>query len=230
MKHPIDLANALQHTPLFASLSAGARETLLAHARRQSVPAGQWIFHAGKPATRFFLVLVGCVRVFQLAPSGEEQTLHTFKPTQTIAEAPALKQLAYPANAQATEPTELLAIDGDAFLRILSDHPAIVADVITGLTVKLHELATLVETLSLKSAPARVATALLDEQHQAGVAPAAAFTLSRPKQQIAAQLGLTPETVSRCLKRFTQEHWITQKGRQITIQNPAALQNLANGL
>lgn len=53
------------------------------------------------------------------------------------------------------------------------------------------------------------------------------FQLDMPRQDIAAFLGLAPETLSRLFKRFTEEGLLHSERRQVRLTNPTRLQQLA---
>jgi len=57
----------------------------------------------GDPATGFFILLDGSVRVYKTSPEGKGYTLHHIQASQMFAEAAISKGKTFPANAAATE-------------------------------------------------------------------------------------------------------------------------------
>jgi CRP/FNR family transcriptional regulator len=93
-----------------------------------------------------------------------------------------------------------------------------------GLSKKLLGFVRLVEDLSLKEVPARLAGALLDE---AGKAGSSRFRLRRTKAELAAHLGTIPETLSRGLRKLQDAGVIAVRGPEIRVLNPAELRKRA---
>jgi CRP/FNR family transcriptional regulator len=166
------------------------------------------------------------VRVFKLSPEGGQQVLHVFGPGQTVAEAAAMKMDTYPAHAEAIDHVLLLAIDRPTFDNAVRENIDMVAGLVTGLSSKLKELASLAEQLALRKAPARVANVLLREMQASGKST---FKLSLPKKDIAEQIGTTPETFSRSLRKLQDAGLIRMNGRSVTILDIDALNALATG-
>ncbi|MBU4193129.1 MAG: helix-turn-helix domain-containing protein, partial [Proteobacteria bacterium] len=89
---------------------------------------------------------------------------------------------------------------------------------------KLRLLVNKIDDLSLKEAPARVASYLLLLRSSQD---ADTFRLDLPKGQIAFYLGTIQETLSRIFKRLTDEGIIAIEGREITILDRERLETLA---
>ena len=209
-----DVAAALQKVPIFSRLEADSVAALATRLRRLTLKAGDPIFASGSPADRFFVVVAGRVRVFLLAPTGEQQVLHVMGPGQAFAEAAVLAGGRYPANAEAEEATVLAAIRRIDLIEAIEADAEVAVGMLAGLSSKLHEFAALIESLSLKDVPTRLASALLDEADRA---EADCFRLRETKRALAQRLGTVSETLSRALARFRDEGLIAVAGPEITI-------------
>jgi CRP/FNR family transcriptional regulator len=216
----------IRTAPMFSALSDEAINALARNCTKLKLIPQETLFRPDERAKYFFVILVGHVRVFKLSPEGNQQVLHLFGPGQTVAEAAAMKMTNYPAHAEAIDPAVLLAIDKDTFDNAVRENIDMVAGLVTGLSSKLKELAGLAEQLALRKVPARVANLLLEEMQAAGKA---SFKLSRAKKDLAEQIGTTPETLSRTLRKFQDDGWITVKGPTIEILDVDALKKLATG-
>ncbi len=62
------------------------------------------IFTQGQPATGFFVIKMGRVKVFQISTTGREQILHIFDSGDNFAEVAAMDGQCFPASATALEP------------------------------------------------------------------------------------------------------------------------------
>jgi CRP/FNR family transcriptional regulator len=216
----------VRQAAMFASLSDEAICDLMRDCRRVRLGPSQPICRPDELATCFFLILAGHVRIFKLAPSGEQQVLHIYGPGQTFAEAAAMKRMLYPAHAEAMDSVTLIAIEKATFEAALLRNTEMVTGLVAGLSAKLKELTTLAEQLSLRKAPSRLAIVLLEEM---GAAGGKTFRLSRSKKQIAEQIGTTPETLSRTLRKFHEERLIDMHGAEITILDEESITHLAGG-
>ena len=95
------------------------------------------------------------------------------------------------------------------------------------LSRRLRQFSSLIENLSLKGVPARLASYLLymsERQRDMGL-----LELDVPKALLANFLGTIPETLSRILAKMTQEGLIEVDGRRIRLLNRRALEELASG-
>lgn len=213
----------LQQVPMFQCLTEKALDSLIVRCPRINAKPHELICRTGEEARYFFVILRGHVRVFKLAANGQQQVLHLFGPGQSFAEAAVMKDMPYPAHAEAMDNAGVLAIDKDAFQDTLKANIQVVAGLVAGLSEKLKELAGLAERLSLQDVPARVALVLLEQKNATG---RDSFDLPAAKKTIAGQIGTTPETLSRTLRKFREDGLIDMQGRHITIRDAAALRDL----
>lgn len=219
-----DPSEALSRVAIFAGLDASLRREVLDRCPARTIAAGRMIVSAGERADRFFVVLSGRVRVFHLSAQGQQQILHLFGPGDIFGEAAMFAGGDFPANADTTEDSLLLEVRRSVLLDLIRRRPDAALRMLAGMSAKLREFAGLIESLSLKDVPARVAAALLSESHRAG---AMEFRLKEPKRQLALRLGTTPETLSRTLSRMQSDRMIEVRGSRIRILDAGALQKRA---
>jgi len=222
---PADLAEL----PHFRELPAAGLARLAAVCRAREGQAGELLFREGQSAERFYAVLAGAVSVFRLRPDGREQQVHRIGPGRLLAEAAVLQFGHYPASARiVATPTRLIAVHGDGFRALLASEPALATAMIGGLSLWLHLLLDRIDVLTRASAGARLAAWLLAAPAR-GAGDRAVVELALPKRQLAAELSLTPETLSRLLRRWSDAGWIAVAGRRITLRDPEALLVAADG-
>jgi CRP-like cAMP-binding protein len=214
----------LRSVAMFSALDAEAAEALLRAWPTVRRPAGAQVFAPGEPAERFYVVLAGRVKVFQLSPRGDEQILHLYGPGAAFAEAAVLAGGSYPAFAEAVEDSMLLVVGRAALRDAIRANPELAMGILAGLSAKLHEFNRLIEELSLKEVPARLAGVLL---RLAGEAGGRTVRLKQSKRQLAAQIGTVAETLSRALGKLKAAGLIRVRGAEITILDPEGLEELA---
>jgi len=221
-----ELLRALKTSPLFCALRPEALDGLARRGMVRGYGPGEAVFQAGEPADRFFLVVRGRVKVFKLSARGGEQILHSFGPGSTFGEAALWAGGRYPAYSEALERTALFVLSRAVLRDAFAGNPDLAIGMMAGLSQKLREFVELVETLSLKDVPARLAGALLAEARRAG---SERFRMRRTKAELASSLGTIPETLSRGLRKLKDAGLIAVRGPEITILRPPGLRRLAEG-
>jgi CRP-like cAMP-binding protein len=94
--------------------------------------------------------------------------------------------------------------------------------------MRLISLVERIEELSLVNAGSRLARYLL---HQPGHGPSASVQIDLPmsKKDLAAHLSMSPETLSRLLRRWQDLRWIDSDRASVTVLAPQRLLALADG-
>lgn len=216
--------HALRAAPMFSALGEGSLRSLLSSCRVLRRPGGSHVFVAGRQAHAFYVVLAGQVKVHQISPRGDEQILHLYGAGNSFGEAAVLSAAAYPAFAETTEDSVLLEVTRAALRGAIQREPELAMGMLAGLSGKLREFVRLIEALSLKEVPARLAAELLDQSRQAG---SRTFRLRQTKRQLAAQLGTIAETLSRALAKLRSKGLVSVRGSEVTIEDPEGLKELA---
>ncbi|HEX72977.1 MAG TPA: Crp/Fnr family transcriptional regulator [Candidatus Hydrogenedentes bacterium] len=216
---------SLSAMPMFSSLACADLEALAAIAVSKRYPRGATVFSEGHPPEGFHVILSGRVRIFKISIEGKEQTLHVFGPKQPVGEAAVFAGAPYPAHAEALDDCTALFFPRDAFIALLESRPTIALGLLATLAKRLMQFAALVEQLSLKEIPNRLAAYLLHLHRHAP--PGAAIDLGMSKKQLATLTGATPETLSRTFTRFEQDGAIQPSGRRhLIILDPEYLARL----
>jgi CRP-like cAMP-binding protein len=216
----------LKQTAMFSALDDSALEEFLAGCRVLRQAPGSQIFRPTERAERFFVVLAGRVKIFKLSPRGEEQILHLYGSGETFGEAAMWANINYPAFADTLADTTLLAISRKTLRDAVARSPDLAMAMLAGLSEKLREFNRLIEQLSLKEVPARLAGVLLAEARKSG---SNRIRLTQSKRELASQIGTVPETLSRALGKLKAGGLIEVKGPRITILDRDRLEDIAEG-
>lgn len=184
-------------TPLFRGLSSEMSETLVGRAIPRAYEKGAMLFHQGEPASAFFIILDGWVKLYRTTADGLEVVLHVFKRGEAFAEAAMFLGGRYPASAETVAPSRLLKIDGEAFRLRIRDRPELAMSMLASASYQLKMLVEQIEQIKVRSAPQRIADFLIR------IAPtregAAVVELPFEKGLLANRLGMKPESFSRAL-------------------------------
>jgi CRP/FNR family transcriptional regulator len=222
-----NLSQNVSSISLFSGLSQAEHVELASIAIIKHYKKGQTIIVDGAEAMGFFSIIAGRVRVFKLSMEGKEQILHVFGPGDTFAEAAVFAMHRYPAHADALEDCSTLIFPRRPFIDLVSRRPAIALNMLADLSKRLHRFTNLIEDLSLKETPGRLAAHLLYLSERQGDSDD--LILDLPKTQLASLIGTIPETLSRVLARMTKEGLIESTGlREIRILDRESLGEIAN--
>jgi CRP/FNR family transcriptional regulator len=222
------LIEQIASIPLFQGLPREQYEDLAMIVVDQAVQREQLIFSEGDEGAGFYVVLSGRVKIFKLSSEGKEQILHILGPGEPFGEVPVFAGEHFPANAQAIGESRVFFFPRPAFIELIEKNPSVALNMLAVLSRRLRRFAALVDDLSLKEVPGRLAAHLLYlSERKKGTAD---LVLDISKNQLASLLGTIPETLSRILARMAKEEFIKLSGqRGIRILNRRGLEDLANG-
>ncbi|MFT4710871.1 MAG: CRP-like cAMP-binding protein [Planctomycetota bacterium] len=222
-----EIVAVLGQTPAFRRLP---HELLLSLARlctKHEFTRGELIFEEGQTCDGFYLILDGGVKLYRETLEGREQVLHKLREGATFAEAALLKLGTFPASAVAEQKASLLRIEGAGFLKLFREHESLAGAMVASLSGWLLNLVARVEELSVISAGARLAHYIVripsrDEAGQMVV------DLPMSKKDLAAYLSITPETLSRMLRRWADRGIIAVDRRKLSILDGRILAAIAD--
>ncbi|MBD2203482.1 Crp/Fnr family transcriptional regulator [Calothrix sp. FACHB-1219] len=220
----LEIKQFLQSTPIFQGVLDEQLQALANISILQTYKKGATIFLEGDPGSGFFIVKSGRIKVFKLANAGKEQILHIFAAGDHFAEVPAFDGGQFPASAGAIENSEVVFIPRAAFLMVLQQHPTLAIAILGTFARHLRKLTFLVDTLSFKEVPERLANYLLNLSSRRGNADV--FELDLAKGQLAALLGTIPETLSRAFYKLSQDGMIEINGTSIKLCDRDRLMNV----
>lgn len=223
----MEIVDFLATVPLFRGLSPEQYKELAMLTTIQEYGRGQTIFLEGEEGKGFFIVMDGSVKIYKLSHDGKEQILHIFGSGEPFAEAAVFVGAAFPAHALALQKSRVLFIPRAAFIDLIRAEPSLALNMLAALSFRLKSFAHMIEELSLKEVPGRLAAHLLylqAQQHGAGT-----VTLEIGKAQLASLLGTIPETLSRILAKLAKQGFLSVVGPEITILDKEGLESLAMG-
>lgn len=212
---------------LFRGLSS---ETLARVARRtvrRTVPARHRIFRRGEPCEGLFVVIRGRVRVYRASAQGKEQVLHDQGPGDPLAEVPLFDGGPCPADARAEEDSELLLLPRGDFEELYHSEPELADAVIRELGRRLRRAVGIIEKISLRDIPSRVALSVLDYQRAAETPDGQWFSLPRTQAELAEELATTRESVARALRQLREEGLLLQEGARMQVPDGDRLESRA---
>ncbi|AHI27060.1 Crp/Fnr family transcriptional regulator [Komagataeibacter swingsii] len=204
-------------------LSEAAVETI--------IPPGRGFIEEGAPATDFFNVTSGTVKLFKALPDGRRQITGFASPGHFLGLA---VSDSYAFGAEAVDTVRVCRFSRDKMADLLDDFPKLERRLLEEASNELVAAQNQMLLLGRKTARERVASFLLDQMHASQMpgqeSSGGRLHLPMTRGDIADYLGLTIETVSRTLSWMRSQGMIeVGKGYAITILSVPKLDVLAAG-
>ena len=182
------------------------------------------IMRQDDPATAFFIVIDGWVKISRSTQAGDETVIDMMKAGDSFAEAIAFSGGRYIATAEAVNAARVGRIPADHLIRCIRENPDIALAMVASVSQRMHYLVQQVEQLKAQSGVQRVAEFLaslsLAERGHCAVA------LPYDKILIAGRLGLTPESLSRAFAKL-RGVGVTINASRVNVADIVALRQIA---
>lgn len=222
------IASTLRNSGFFNTVSDGLIGRIAAVSKAETYDKGDLIFAEDNPCAGMYVVATGAIKVYKIGADGREHVLHVAELGDTFGEAAIfLGDAGYPAYAGAVKRSSVVFIPKHRLLEILEREPSLCFQVLGSLATWTHRLVAKLELLALKDASSRLAE-YIASRAEANHGGGSEIELAIPKHTVAAQLGISSETLSRLLTRFEAEGLIESKGRNIRIPDLDRLQEIAD--
>lgn len=219
-----DRLRVLEEVELFRGLREEALKIVAERTVRKRTPAKSILFRRGESCKGVYFVIRGRFEVYRSGDGGKTQVLHVAREGETLGEVPLLDGGPYPASVRASADGEVLFLSCHDFQWLYRNRPEIAEAVIRDLGRRLRELVGLVETISLRDVPQRVARMILERAREAeALRPGGVVKLDRTQAEIASELSTTREGVARGLARLAEMGAIQNDGPWVEILDPELL-------
>ncbi len=195
--------NPFQEIPLFASLDATQLAMLAEISRTKRYRRGELLFYEGDDPTHLMILTRGVLKLYKSADDGREVVLHRFTPVSMIAEMAVYNRIPFPATAVFESDGEVIFIDYGRFEARFLGNPELSRLLILSLSTKIRTLEAVIARNLVMDSRARVL-------HCVETTPELFASMRR--YEIAAMLNMTPETLSRMLKKLVDEGTIAKAG------------------
>jgi CRP-like cAMP-binding protein len=203
-------------------------ETLVGIGVTIEAAAGQTIVLEGDPCSHCFRVLTGAVRLHKGTADGRRQLIDFLVAGDCFG----LIGSHHSYGVEAITQTTLVKASRATLAAAMRERPEIAERLIERAAAELARAHEHMLLLGRKNAQERVASLLVDLAQRLGPDQSMpAFRLPISRQEMADQLGLTIETVSRTMTRLKQEGFIAlPTSHDVVLTRPAQLAALAEGI
>ncbi len=220
------MLKTLQNSALFNSLPETELQSLVDEACCLKLNQDEILFIQGDPAEHFYWLASGMLKLYRMAPNGDEKVIEIIQPGETFAEAIMFMgqpQPRFPVAAQMIAKGEVWRFNNQQFLGYLEQSVESCFRMMANMSQRLHQHVKEIDRLTLQTASERVINYLLQALAKQSDNN---LKLNISKQMLAAQLSIKPETLSRTLGRLSREGLICSQGSTIKVVDIQALRQL----
>jgi CRP-like cAMP-binding protein len=209
---------------IFRELKPETVQHIIAPATAVMLRPHELIMRQDDPATAFFIVIDGWIKIYRSTQSGEETVIDMMTAGNSFAEAVTFTGDRYIATAEAVNAARVGRIPADHLIRCIRDSPDIALAMIASISQRMHYLVQQVEQLKAQSGVQRVAEflaslSLAERGH-------CALALPYDKILIASRLGLTPESLSRAFAKL-RGVGVSINASQVNVKDIVELRRIA---
>ena len=199
----------LRRVPLFAMLSEDQLSRLASSVLKRRVKRGERVVTQGQRSDALSIILSGRARVLMTDSSNNREViLATLKTGDYFGEMSLIDNDVHSATVEAEIQTDVLELGREEFLHCLAESAPLAYGVIRSLVQRLRHADRKIGSLALMTVYGRVANVLLD---LAKAAPAGDMIIRDrlSRQDIAKMVGASREMVSRVMKDFEEQGFVT---------------------
>ncbi len=226
---PADASSTLVAPSNFlAQLDGDDLSGLLAIATVQHYGKGDFVFHSGAPGSNVYFLRSGKVKIHQLSPLGREVILWFCFPGEIFGLAEVARGGGRVVNAQACEPSEVLAVSQKKFMAFVDRHPRIAMLSMQVLSSRLRVLGEMFVNLVADDVNTRIAKLILRLSARYGTRVGKEIFLNIPltHQEIADMVGTSRQTVTSALSALKRRGVLSIDSRRIHIESEELLNEL----
>jgi CRP-like cAMP-binding protein len=211
---------------IFDDLTPAARAEVLAAARPRLLKAHEVLAEQGAPATTFYVVQVGHLKLSQVSADGREVIARFAGPGQAFGGIVVLGHPKYPVSATAIEPSRVLGWARSALMALVETHPSLRTKIVEEIARHMTDALARVQELTTERVSQRLARTLLRLAAHGGRPGEAGIEILHPitRQELADLVGATLFTVSRLLARWEERGLIRSTRSHVTLVQTAELE------
>lgn len=213
-------------------LSRDASLAFLAAGRERRIESGVLLFNQDEPATVFYLLLAGIVRMAQVTPEGHQVIVHHVTPGEGIGIIVVLSNMRYPVSAETLETCMLLSYDAETTRQLMLQYPQLAINGLRMIAQHFVQISARYRELATERVERRVAHALLRLVRQVGKKSDDGILIDIPlsRQDLAEMTGTTLYTTSRILSQWEKSGWIKTGREQVILLEPHEIVAIAEDL
>lgn len=212
----------IERVPIFSNLDENEMGEVISLINHKKFKRNEIIYMAGEKGGSLYVINSGKVKITRIASSGKEQVIRILEPGEFMGELSIFRSSTLVDNAEALEDTMMCIINEKDLKELLMKYPLISFKIMQELSERLERAESLIENINLNSVEKRLADTLLELSDENGE-----IVLNLSKKDLASQIGMSSETLSRKLSAFQELGIIKLIGqRKIYILKRLALEEI----
>ncbi len=212
------------------ALSSHELAALSAMARPRFVPQGGAIFSQQEAARSLVFVREGDAALGWRTADGQFRIERPVRGPGWLDQSSAWIDAAHAIDARAVSPLVVMELPREDVQSLLATQPQLARRLISSLAREVHSLAVSTHGLMHKDAPGRFAQWLVERCQPVPDSPQRGVVrLGERKRDIASQLAITPETLSRLMRSLTRQGLISVAGYTVHVADLDGLKRIADG-
>jgi CRP/FNR family transcriptional regulator len=221
----------LRASPVFSALPPKEVAALASLVREERYRVREYVFMEGDPAQWLCVVRSGHVKIVRHSRTGKDVVLEFLGPGEVFGGVAVFERRPYPASAQATEPSVVVKLPGEAVIGLSERFPSMIREMALMIGRRLRTAHDSVTSLAVDPVEARLASTLLRLAEREGTRTPSGVTLPfhLTRQSLADMTGTTVETAIRIVSRWLRDELVTEKDGRLVLRDVDALRELADG-
>jgi CRP-like cAMP-binding protein len=207
---------------LFSDIQEDVLQDLAYCSPVRKLNKGELLFHQTDPSDAVFIVCSGCISLFLATPDGRELVINEMRPGDCFGELGLVTGLPRSTGAMAREPSVILKIPKDCYMRALEADKKLMRRVLDMTARRLRVSSERESALAFLDSEARIARILLLLHRQTEGRGVVRIT----QEELAQFAGLIRQTVAKTLGKWREEGWIETGRGKIHLHNLSALEQL----
>jgi CRP/FNR family cyclic AMP-dependent transcriptional regulator len=218
----VQCRTALEQTMLLGALDDSTLDALAERASVRRYGRGEPVVVTGEPGGDLLVVAEGKLRVLSRSADGVDVVLAVASPGDTLGELSLLDRAPRSATVEATAPSTVVRVPGEAVRVVIRSHPELAEELISQQSATIRRVSGMVADLVFLDVPRRVAKYLLEQLGHRDTAD-----LGMSQSELAATVGGVRQTVNAALRGLERRGWITVTGHTVTLHDRPALEAYA---
>ena len=213
------MESLLRAAPLFSGLDDDAWNALAARLSTRELGRGEDLFREGDPGDALHVLVDGKVKICRAAGDGRENVIAILGPGDLIGELAIFDAQPRGATASAVVDCVLATLAERDFRDWLAEFPAVSADLLRALAVRLRQTNEAMADLVFTDVPGRIAKTLLGLAERFGEEDGDDVRVAHDltQEELAQLVGASRETVNKALSDFAARDWIRLDGRAVIL-------------
>lgn len=225
-----DMKSCIYKVPVFQVLPRESVERLQHVLRHAHFEPGETVMNAGDPVRSLIVVARGRLQLVRTSKKGREQIVRDLQSGDFFGEMALFTDLTSEGDLKTVEHTGVCMLERSALQAELQRTPGAALPLVEAVAKRLADAERTIGDISLLDVRERLAAELIrmSQMNDSHNRDCIEFDLSVPWAQLAMRIGTTPESLSRGLKRMSDDGILQVDGRRVIVLDGGALRDIVD--